>query len=163
MKLIMPLLIIALFTGCYARDPEETGLEGKSMPQFTLQLMDSTHFLNSASIPTGKAAAIFCFNPYCPYCKAQMDEIIEDMDVLKDLHFYLVSDWPLKDMRTFYKTHKLAQYPNITIGRDTAHFVAEYFEAQGVPFIAIYGKDKRLKEAYLGKVYGRQIKKAAER
>jgi uncharacterized protein (DUF1015 family) len=46
---------------------------------------------------------------------------------------------------------------------DTANVVGDYFEIVGVPYIAIYGKDKKLKKSYLGgKLYSSKIKEIAE-
>jgi hypothetical protein len=38
----------------------------------------------------------------------------------------------------------------------------DYFDAPGIPYLAIYNKDKKLNQAFLGKISGNQIKKVAE-
>lgn len=162
MKTFIYVLSLALLGGCYSREPEKTGLEGKPFPAFSLLLADSTSYFNTGDIPSGKASALFYFGPQCPYSRVQMKEIVEDMDRLKDIHFYLVTSASLPAMKKFYQDYKLDQFPNVSIGRDTGRFVADYFEVPGVPYMAIYGKDKKLKKSYLGKVYTRQILDAAK-
>jgi negative regulator of replication initiation len=45
---------------------------------------------------------------------------------------------------------------------DTATFMTDYFEMPGVPFWAIYNKNKKLSQSFLGKIYSSKIIKAAE-
>jgi len=161
MKPYILIFILALLTGCFGATPEKTGLEGKSLPVFNLLLTDST-VINTSNIPAGKPMAFFFFSPYCPHCRAQTKEITEDMDRLKDIQFYFVSSFPMPDLKAFSKEFNLKKYPNITIGIDSANIGAEYFEIMGVPYMAIYGKDKRLNKTFMGKIYSSQLKKVAE-
>jgi peroxiredoxin len=162
MKKILLFINVALLFGCFSKEPAKTGKEGKPMPDFNMLLMDSITSINSAKIPSDKPIVLFYFSPHCSYCKSQVKEIIEDMDQLKDIRFYFVSAYSLKEVKTFYNDYQLAKYPNITTGLDTAHSIAEYFEITGVPFLAIYGKNKLLNKSYYGKIYNSQIKKAIE-
>jgi thiol-disulfide isomerase/thioredoxin len=161
MKTTAVLLTIAFLYGCYGRKPEQTGMEGKSMPSFPLLLPDSTTQINTNSIKPGKPTVLFCFGPYCPYSRAQMEEIIEDMHKMKDIRFYIFTNWPFKDMKGFYKHYELYKYSNITTGLDYTDYFRHYFEARGVPYIAIYGKDNRLKKSFIGEIYSSQIKEVA--
>ena len=104
----------------------------------------------------------FYFGPYCPYSRAQMEEIIEDMDKLKNIRLYLLTNAPYNQMMDFYNYYNLKKYSNITVARDYTGFFLKYFEVEGVPYLAVYGKDKRLKTAFKGEVYGKQIKRSAE-
>lgn len=158
----MTLFVIAGLAGCFGAAPEKTGLEGKPFPEFNILLPDSTTWFNTNKIPEGKPVALFYFSPYCPHCRAQTKEIIEDMDKLKDIQFYFITSYPLFALRDYWKEYELAKYPNITSGVDTARFVSDYFEVVGVPYMAIYGKDKRLNQAFMGKIYSSQLKKVAE-
>jgi thiol-disulfide isomerase/thioredoxin len=155
--------LLAIFLiSCLEKASVKTGLEGKPLPAFNILLPDSISYFNTASIPAGKPVVLFYFSPVCPYCRAQMTEIVDDMNKLKDMQFYLVSSFPIHEIRHFYEEYKLGQYPNIVIGKDTADFVADYFEAFNVPYTAIFGKDKKLRKTFLGKIYSRQMIAAAE-
>lgn len=162
MRYVIFCLLSIFLISCSDNKGVETGLEGKTLPEFNILLPDSLTYFNTASIPEGKPVVLFLFTPQCPYCRSQVSEIIEDMDKLKDIQFYLVTNFPVPEMRHFYNEYKLAQYPNITIGKDTADFAADYFEAPYVPYTAVFGKDKKLKRAFVGKIYSRQMKEAAE-
>lgn len=161
MKLISLILITAALCGCYSVESEKTGLEGKPLPAFNLLLPDSATWINTGNIATGKPIVLFYYSPSCPYCRSQTEEIIEDMDKLRDLQIYFITRHPFPKMKAFYKEYKLSRYPNITAGLDTASFINDYFEVAGVPYLAIYGKDKKLNKTFLGKIYSSQIKKVA--
>lgn len=162
MKFIALLLIVAGLSGCYARDPEKSGKEGTLMPSFRLLLADSTTYLNTEKIAAGKPSVLFYFGPHCPYSHAQMENIIKNIDMLKDVNFYLLTTATFPEMKGFYDEYELGSYPNIKVGVDYTNFFGDYFEARGVPYLAIYGKDRKLNETFIGKVYGRQIRDVAE-
>lgn len=84
------------------------------------------------------------------------------MDMLKDIHFYFVSSFPLAPVKSYYNEFELKKYPNISFYLDSANYINDYFEVPGFPFLAIYGKDKKLNKTFLGKMYSSQIKKVAE-
>ncbi|PSL45692.1 hypothetical protein CLV51_104399 [Chitinophaga niastensis] len=163
MKNAIILLLLVGLCGCFGREPEKTVLKGKSMPSFNLLLADSITHLNTISIPAGKPIVLFYFGPNCPYSRAQMDEIIENMPSLKDIQFYIFTTAPFPEMKGFYDHYQLRKYPNMAVGLDYDNFFSDYFKAIGVPYMAIYGRDKRLNEAFVGKVGGSQIKEIAEK
>lgn len=162
MKQFVLLLTIATLSGCFGADPQKTGKEGKPLPEFSLLLTDSSTWINTRDIPAGKPVALVYFSPYCLYSKAQVKEIVEDMDKLKDIRFYFITNYPLPALKEFYKEYQLGKYPNITTGLDTANAVSDYFEISGVPYIAIYGTNKMLNKTFEGQIYSSQIKKATE-
>jgi len=161
-RIILALSVLSMF-GCNNRLPSvKTGFEGKPLPEFNLLLNDSTTYINTANIPAGKPVVLFYFSPECPYCRAQMDGIIKDMTTLKDIRFYIFTSWPFPEMKAFYKHFQLNKYPNISVGVDYADFFAGHFKATGVPYMAIYQKDKKLNKAFLGNVNSKQIIEVAQ-
>lgn len=165
MKQLILFLAIAVLVGCFDfEDPvsEKTGMEGKPLPEFSLLLTDSTTWINTRNIPSGKPTVLFYFSPTCPYCRAQTEEMIEDMDKLKSIQFYFITSNPLAGLKNFCKEFKLEKYKNIISGVDTGYFVSDYFKIEGVPYTAIFNKNKKLNRSYLGKIYSSQLIKAAK-
>lgn len=162
MKQFIVCMTILALASCFGKAPKETGLEGKAMPDFSLLLPDSTTWVHTRDIPAGKSVALFYFSPYCPYCRDQTREIIEDMEKVKNIQFYFITSFSIQDLKAFNKEYNLDKYPNIISAVDTARSVSDYFEITGVPYIAIYNKNKQLNKTYEGKIYSSQIKKAAE-
>ena len=151
MKYILIIGIIAGLTGCFDSPKLKTGFEGKPMPSFGLLLPDSATHIQTASIKEGKPSILFSFGPYCPYSRAQMEDIISHMDDLKNYQLYVFTNAPFRDMKVFYNTYPFAKYSNITVGIDYADFFGPYYGAQGVPYIAVYDSHKLLKQVLYGK------------
>jgi thiol-disulfide isomerase/thioredoxin len=162
MKFMFLFVITICLYGCFGIEPEKTGLEGKPMPSFKILLTDSTRYFDTKDIPGGKPVVLLFIGPHCPYSKAQMAEIVEDINDLKNINFYVFTNWPLKEMKSFCNSYELKKYSNIMAGIDYSSFFPEYFGATGVPYIAIYGKDKKLNKAFKGRIFGKQILKIAE-
>jgi thiol-disulfide isomerase/thioredoxin len=162
MKKLSILLLFVGLAGCFDRQSTIiTGLEGTSLPNFSFQLTDSITLLNSKSIPAGKPIVLFLFSPNCPYCKAQTAEITSKIKSLNNIHFYLLSLYPLYQIKDYYNHFQLSQYSNITIARDYDNYCGNYFKVPGVPYIAIYNKDKRLKRVLIGNVSASVIRDIA--
>jgi thiol-disulfide isomerase/thioredoxin len=155
------LIFIAVIfgAGCYEREPIKTGKEGSSIPSFDLLLPDSVSSINTGNIPNGQTNVLIYFGPHCPYSRAQIEDILSNIQTFKDVRFYLFTNWPFRDMKNFYLDYRINKYPNIIMGEDYANYFTKYFDAQGVPYLAFYDKNKRLIKAFVGKIDYRQIRK----
>jgi thiol-disulfide isomerase/thioredoxin len=148
-------LLIVLLGQCGCREKEvplRTGMEGKPIPAFNLLLADSTTYFNTANIPTGKQIVLYYFSPSCPYCKAQMTEIIADIKSLKDIQFYIFTSSTFAAFKNFYKRFKLDAYPNIVAGVDYEGFFQDYYKVTGVPYLALYKHNKTLAQVFDRKI-----------
>ena len=156
-------IILWLFiASCYSKKPENNGLQGKPLPSFTLLLADSATHFNTSNVVAGKPSVFFYFRPHCPYSRAQMEGIIDNIRKLKNIQFYIFTTAAFPEMKKFYNDFKLDKYQNIKAGIDTSGFFEDYFKVRAVPYIAIYGKGKKLNESFLGLVSGKLILKVAE-
>jgi thiol-disulfide isomerase/thioredoxin len=153
MKIVTILFLLIAMVGCNSNDPSQpkTGLEGKLLPATNLLLADSTTHLNTANIPAGSPIVVFLYNPHCPYCRAQMGEITSDMKDFAHVRFYLLTDASYADMQSFYKDFQLQKYQNVVEGIDSSDFFVNYFQARGVPYMAVYDPQKKLKRVFIGK------------
>lgn len=162
MKNIMLWWLLIIVLGCNSnRTKVISGLEGKPLPAFNMLLMDSTTHLNTQNIPAGQPLVLFYFSPFCPYCRAQTEEIKSEIESLKNIQFYFLAAFPLYEIKSFDKRYGLSSYNNVTLAqiRDTSF--GKYYKIHGVPYIAIYDKQKYLKEVLLGKTDVDVIKEIA--
>jgi thiol-disulfide isomerase/thioredoxin len=139
-----------LFTAFTGPATVKTGMEGRLLPAFDLLLTDSSTHFNTATIPTGEPVIVIGFSPWCIHCQAETRDIIKHMQQLKNTRIYYVTAFPFGQMKEFYKFFKLAQYPNIVMGRDSTNYFLKYFKATGVPYTAIFDSKKRLKQIIPG-------------
>jgi thiol-disulfide isomerase/thioredoxin len=126
-------------------------MEGKPLPEFTIQLLDSVSYLHSKDIPEGKKLIVFYYSPTCPYCRAQMRDMINNMEKFKDEQLYILTDANLSSIKYFVNYFDLGKYQNVTIGRDTGIVIPRKYELMSVPFTACFDKNKNLKVAYSGR------------
>jgi hypothetical protein len=162
MKNIFVLLLISMTFGCNQRRVKViSGLEGKTIPAFRMLLMDSVTYLNTDNISKGKPLVLFYFSPFCPYCKAQTQEIIEKIQSLRNINFCFISEFPLNDIKEFEKHYNLFNYSNVTLAKLSDTMFNKYYRIPGVPYMAIYNGEKKLKEVMLGRVSTDVIREVA--
>jgi len=123
-----------------------SGLEGRVIPSLSLQLTDSTTWINTADIPDGKPFIVMGFSPTCGHCRDLTEDIKQKISLFKDIPIYFVTVDPFESMKDFYTYFELSKYHNIKMGRDTANIFFRYFNSDIPPLIAIYDVKKRLKK-----------------
>jgi Methylamine utilisation protein MauE len=150
-----------LFTAFTAPVKRTPGKEGRLVPPFELLLPDSVTRLSAEQIPAGKPFIVFGFDPFCTHCQAETKDIEKHMALFKDIHLYYITPYSFRDMKTFYRYFKVAQYPGITMGYDLDAKFFIYFHVTTVPFVAIYDSHKRLKEVFQNSTSVEQLLQAA--
>lgn len=163
MRLFQYIIAAMVVAGCKSKPTEikKTGLEGQLMPSITLLGADSISKISTTDIDPGKPTILFAFEPWCPYCRAQTRSIVSQIKSLRDINIYMLCNTTYAEFKKFYDKYELEKYPNIKAGIDYDHRFAIYFRNQNVPSLAIYDKDKRLKQVLEGKNYISVIRKAA--
>ena len=133
-----------------------------ALPAFNVLEMDSVTIFNTYNIPKGRPVALMFFSPDCGHCKRMTNEIIENMDSLKDVDFYMVT--PMNSMaetRRFYAEHHLIEYSNIKlVGRDYEFFFGSYYSISVVPDLALYNEQKKLIKLFQGETHVHDIYEA---
>src|ERR1044072_5080406 len=157
MKKLISLILIASLYSCFNPEPIKTGKEGETLPDFSLLLADGSKWDANSNIPSGKPFVVFYFSPRCPYCRVQTEELLKNMKKHNDVPFYLVTNFPLNEMKSYIQEYNLTKYPNITVGYDSISFIRDYFKAEIVPFTLFYDKNKKLSEAFTGQIYSKQV------
>ena len=64
----------------------------------------------------------------------------------------MITYLPYEEMIKFYKTYKIANYPQITMARDTKFFFPVFFKVRNLPSIFVYDKKGDLKKSFEGSV-----------
>lgn len=156
------IIIIALslsFSGCLQYPPPKTGLEGQKLPTFSMKLIDGKTDLNTDSIKSGKPFVILFFSPDCATCRVEIRDLIDHNTQMGDLKFYLLTNHPFNDLKKFSSEFHLNKYKNIIAGVDYKNYFASYLFITTVPYLAIYDKEKRLKQVMVGKTGYKAVKK----
>jgi thiol-disulfide isomerase/thioredoxin len=159
MKNIIIIVLSISFTGCLHPPQPKTGQEGQKLPSFSMNLIDGKTHLNTDSIEPGKPFVILFFSTDCPTCRAEIRDLIDHNTQMGDIKFYLLTNHPLSDLNKFSNQFQLNKYKNIVVGVDSKNYFASYLYITTVPYLAIYDKEKRLKQVMVGKTRYEEVKK----
>lgn len=158
MKTIVVMTLVACLVGCLEHPPIKTGFEGKKLPSFSFMLSDSLSHFSTDSIKSGSSFIVFYFSPYCPYCRAQIRDIVKNEESLKGVNFYFLTNYSCTEIRPMIKEFDLDRFKNITIAIDSSSAFVSYFYIPNIPYLAIYDKEKRLKQVYVGRTDIKKMK-----
>lgn len=164
MKKISIIILSIVLLSCHRnyRPPIKTGFEGQTLPSFNLLLSDSSTHLNTGDIPKGQPIVMLFLSPQCPYCRAELTGILKNISSFNGVKFYVFTNWPFTQFKSFYTTYELSKYKNIVAGQDYTNFFLTHFSAMGVPYTAIYNKNKKLSKAFMGIMPAEQIKELTQ-
>jgi thiol-disulfide isomerase/thioredoxin len=148
------LFMAVTWLACQEEKPQivKTGMEGKPLPAFNIQLLDGTSFIHSENLPGGKNLVLFYFKPTCPYCRAQMRDMLNNMERFKDKELCILTNEGLKGAKDFARYFKLNSFNNVIVGRDTGSVVLKTYRILGVPLTAYFDKNRQLKTLYSGRM-----------
>jgi hypothetical protein len=121
-----------------------------TLPTFNIQLLDSSHVVNTADIASGAPTIVLYFSPDCKFSRMQTETIVKNHEALKHVRFYMCSSLPLSKIKAFSDHYQLSKYDNITVGRDVNLFFEKDLKVPAFPWSFIYKADKKLKRILTG-------------
>ncbi len=123
-----------------------------TIPQFTVfKAPDSTAF-SREDLKKKKPVMFMVFSPDCEHCQHETEELLAHIKDLNNTQIVMVTYLPYDEMIAFYKNYKIANYPQITMARDTKFFFPVYFKVRNLPSIFLYDKKGNFKKAFEGSV-----------
>ena len=145
-------LYIGLLAGLVSCKPSGEKIDSRvlTVPQFSMQLLDSTHSFNTRNIPAGQPTIVMYFSPDCKFSQQQTQRIVSNCTSLQNVRVYMCSSSSINKLNAFSRHYKLDQYNNITVGRDVNLFFQEQLKVPGYPWLFIYAADKKLKRIITG-------------
>jgi thioredoxin-related protein len=138
-----------------------TSMEGTPMPTFNLLKTDSKTIVSTNYGSNNKAIVFILISPSCPHCNAVIKDVTKHISTLSKIQFFIISPFPMEEIKALDKQYQLNKYKNVTIARDSEFFFQNYFKVKGVPFIAVYNNMKKLKKVLVGEVPSEEIKRIA--
>ncbi|MDQ2862799.1 MAG: redoxin domain-containing protein [Bacteroidota bacterium] len=123
-----------------------------TIPQFTLyKAPDSTAFTRQ-DLQKRKPVIFMIFSPDCEHCQHETEMLLADIKKFKDAQIVMVTYLPYHDMIVFYKNYKIANYPEITMARDTKYYLPQFFKVRNLPSIFVYDKKGNFKKSFEGSI-----------
>jgi len=152
MKNIVIFFVLCLFVACQWKSKGQ-----ETLPAFDLLLKDSVTHFNTSAINSGSPIVLMYFSPDCEHCQKETEGIIQNMDSLKHVRFYLVTNDPIERMQVYDKMYKLDKYPNIILGRDYKYFFPVHFKNAAPPYLVVYDRHKVIKAVFTGETSAGQL------
>src|SRR5436190_5327732 len=121
-----------------------------TVPPFKLLTIDSTNYFTKADLQKNKPVLIVLFNPDCDHCKHEIEEIIKDMDELKNVQIVMTTMMPFNMMKSFYEKYDLDKFGNVTVGRDFQYLLPTFYQIRFMPYLAMYDKKVNLLTTFEG-------------
>lgn|SRR5690242_5363547 len=127
-------------------------LKYPTIPEFTLyKAPDSTAFTRE-NLKKRKNTIFIVFSPECSHCQHETEMLTENIKRFKNTQFVMLTYLPFNEMMDFYHHYQIANYPEITMARDTKFYFPIYFRVRNLPSIFIYDKTGHLKKSFEGDV-----------
>jgi thioredoxin-related protein len=145
---------VALFSFIFSSAQNETEQppykKNPAYPAIKLLLTDSVSYYTKEDLPKKKPVILMMFNPTCEHCQHETEDILKDIDKLKDIQIVMASSMSLDAIRLFIEKNKLADFKNIIVGQDTHFFLPGFFMVRNLPFMAFYDGKKNLIDVHSG-------------
>jgi thioredoxin-related protein len=133
-------------------------LKYPDLPAFDAVYLNGKDTFSTYNIPKGKPVLIIYFSPDCDHCKKMFDDLLPQMEKIKNVDVYVMSFMPLVAMRIFNGTYHLERYDNIKfIGQDHKIFFPGFYGISSVPAVVLYDKNKKLAKFWPNEVTMDQV------
>ncbi|MDQ6904347.1 MAG: redoxin domain-containing protein [Bacteroidota bacterium] len=153
------LLLVCAFAFSQADSTAPIYLRFPTIPQFTVyKAPDSTSFSKN-DLEKKKPVIFMIFSPDCEHCQHETEALLANIEKFKGAQIVMITYLPYDEMMAFYKNYKIANYPQITMARDTKFFFPVFYKIRNLPSIFVYDKKGDFKKSFEGSV---KIDKIAE-
>jgi len=130
-----------------------------TIPPFSItKVPDSTRFTKD-ELSKKKATLIFIFSPDCEHCQQETKALIDHIKLFKKVQIIMATPLEHELIKQFYELYKIAEYPNIIMGRDPTNFLGTFYKVEFYPSIFLYDKKGNFVKAFDGTV---PVEKIAE-
>lgn len=143
------ILLISTISFAQSDSVQAAYLRFPTIPPFTLLKVDSTE-LTRNDIHKNRQTMIMYFSPECSHCQHQTEDMLAEMDKLKNTEIIMATYEKFEDMTAFYEKYHIAKYPNIKMGRDTKFFFVPFYRMKNLPYMALYDKKGNLITTFEG-------------
>lgn len=159
-KIICLVLCSYLFVSAKAQaDSTLIYLRFPTVPPFSIiKVPDSTRFTKD-NLQKKKATVIIIFSPDCDHCQHATKELTANIGLFKKAQIVMASSLEYSYLKKFYEEYKIAEHPNIIMGRDPSYFFGTFFRVRSFPAIFVYDKKGNFIQSFDGSV---PVEKIAE-
>lgn len=154
MKKVFSIIVFACLSnaGMAQRDSLPIYLRFPTVPPFNIiRVPDSTRFTKD-DLSKKKATIIIIFSPDCDHCQHATKELTSNISLFKKAQIVMASSLEYSYLKKFYEEYKIADHPNIIMGRDPSYFFGTFFQVRSFPAIFVYDKKGDFIKSFDGSV-----------
>jgi thiol-disulfide isomerase/thioredoxin len=134
-----------------AAAPEAPYLRFPNVPPFKILKVDSSSYFTKEDLKKHKYTMVMYFSPTCDHCKHQTQDILADSKEFDEVEIVMATNQPFNEMKEFYTYYRIADHPNIKLGRDEKYtFPPFYKNMSSLPYLALYDKKGNLITTFQG-------------
>ncbi|QMU64571.1 MAG: redoxin domain-containing protein [Flavobacteriaceae bacterium] len=134
-----------------SKEKNEIAKQIQTIPKFELKTLENISFTNS-NLQTNISTIFIYFNSECDFCHHEAESISQNKNKFKKVQFIFVSTENIDTIKQFSEKHKLNNQSNITFLYDSDYHFTNKFDAQSIPYILIYNKNKELIKKHNGQI-----------
>jgi thioredoxin-related protein len=154
------LVICICKTGFAQTDTSLLYIRFPFVPPFKItKVSDSTAFTKD-DLDKKKATIIMVFSPDCEHCQHETNELIAHINLFKKAQIIMATPMEHAYIKKFYNDYKIADYPNIIMGRDPGYYLGTFYHIRSFPAIFVYDKKGNFVKAFDGSYPVEQIAEA---
>lgn len=150
------LIAILFIVGFQQADAQQDSLpiykRFPDVPPFSITKVPDSLKFTKDDLKKRRATVIMIFSPDCSHCKLATKDLIEHIDLFKKAQIIMVSSLDFDLIKKFYEEYKIADQPNITMGRDGTYFLGTFYKIHNFPSIFVYNKKGKFVEFFEGDV-----------
>lgn len=121
-----------------------------TVPPFSITKVDDSTRFTKADLAKRKATVIFIFSPDCDHCQQETKTLTANIKLFKKAQIVMASPLEHQHLKKFYDEYKIADYPNIIMGRDPSYFLGTFYNVKSFPAIFVYDKKGNFVKAFDG-------------
>lgn len=148
---IIFLVFICLCNAALAQtDSTPIYLRFPTIPPFSITKISDSSVFTKADLVKKKATVIFIFSPDCEHCQQETKALTANINLFKKAQIVMASPLEHRFLKKFYDEYKIADHPNIIMGRDPSYFFGTFYSIRSFPAIFVYDKKGNFVRAFDG-------------
>ena len=123
-----------------------------SIPAFTIMKAPDSSLFSQTDLHQKRPTIFFVFNPDCEYCQHETKDLLRNINKFRNAQIVMVSYMTFDMIADFYKKYKIANYPDITMGRDTEYKFLKFYKLKILPSTIVYDSNGKFKKIFRERV-----------
>jgi len=121
----------------------------QTIPKFSFATIQGRPFTEKEITKTKPKLFIY-FNSDCHFCHGEAEQVKENLEKLENVQLVFVSFEAATNIADFAKKYTLNNKENIIFLEDEKMHFAQLFDANTIPFMALYSKENKLIKQFKG-------------